>query len=220
VSVVAIDGPAGAGKSTVARRVAEALGFSYLDTGAMYRAVALVALERGVPLDDAKALARLVKETAVETAGDRTTVDGRDVSARIRDADVTAAASLVAAHRAVREALVGRQRKLAQERDIVMEGRDIATAVAPDATVKVFLSASLEERARRRLAQLGRPNDSGALAELRASLASRDRADADREASPFAKAQGAIEIDSTHKSIHEVVREIVEAARGALHGDG
>ncbi|MGH2737087.1 MAG: (d)CMP kinase [Actinomycetota bacterium] len=219
MSVVAIDGPAGAGKSTVARRVAGELGFAYLDTGAMYRAVALGALEREVPLEDAERLADLVSHVFVEEGSERICLDGRDVSDRIRENDVTAAVSKVAAHPEVRTALVERQRKLAGEEDVVMEGRDIATTVAPDAAVKIFLSASLEERARRRLRQLDRSESDVTLAELGDALAARDRADAGRSVSPFAKAPDAIEIDSTNRDIEEVVRDIVAAARGRLRGD-
>ncbi len=150
--VIAIDGPAGAGKSTVARGVAAALGFTYLDSGAMYRCVALAALERGVDLDDGEALGELASGLEIELDGGSVRLDGRDVSEAIREPEVSAAASRVSVHPAVREAMVARQRELIESGRYVAEGRDIGTVVSPDAPLKVFLTASEEERARRRAA--------------------------------------------------------------------
>lgn len=208
MTVVALDGPAGAGKSTVARLVARELGWQYLDTGAMYRAVALEALRAGVPLDDGLRLGRLAAGAEITPSPDSIQVRGEDVSDRIREADVTAAVSQVAAHEEVRQVLRDLQRVLASSGDVVMEGRDIATAVAPDAEVKIFMTADLEERARRRWGQAG-----GEYEVLREQIAARDEEDSTREASPLAKAPGALELDTTDLSLEEVVAKIVAAVR-------
>jgi len=196
--IVAIDGPAGAGKSTVARAVARALGFTYLDSGAMYRAVALAAL-RGK--DDVDAL-------DIELGNGHVVLDGEDVTGEIRTPDVSAKASEVAARPDVRRALVDKQRELMASGDWVAEGRDIGTVVAPDAELKVFLTASPEERARRRAAELGLPVEQ-VLAEQR----DRDERDTTREHSPLAVADGAVELDTTGLSIDEVVQRIADLAR-------
>jgi cytidylate kinase len=194
--LIAIDGPAGAGKSTVARAVADALGFTYLDTGAMYRCVALAEL-RGA----ADPLA-----CAIGLDG-RVTLDGEDVSAAVRAPEVGARASEVAARPEVRAALVERQRALIAAGDYVAEGRDIGTVVAPDAELKVFLTASAQERARRRAAQTG-ADDAVVLREQ----ALRDERDATREHSPLAAAADAVALDTTGLEIDEVVRRIVDLA--------
>jgi len=196
--IVAIDGPAGAGKSTVARAVARALGYTYLDSGAMYRAVALAAL-RGK--DDVDAL-------DIELGNGHVVLDGEDVTGEIRTPDVSAKASEVAARPDVRRALVDKQRELMASGDWVAEGRDIGTVVAPDAELKVFLTASPEERARRRAAELGLPVEQ-VLAEQR----DRDERDTTREHSPLAVADGAVELDTTGLSIDEVVQRIADLAR-------
>ena len=194
--IVAIDGPAGAGKSTVARGVARALGFTYLDSGAMYRCVALAVLERGgEPADVARAI-------DVEV-GERVLLDGRDVTEAIRTPEVSEAASRVAADPGVREALVEKQRELIASGDWVAEGRDIGTVVAPGAEVKVFLTASGEERARRRAAELGADPDT-----VLAEQALRDERDRTREHSPLEPAPGAVELDTTGLSVDEVVERI------------
>jgi CMP/dCMP kinase len=208
MSAVAIDGPAGAGKSTVARRVAARLGYTYVDTGAMYRALALAALEREV--EDASDLAELARTLDLRAEGSTVTLDGVDVTERIRGADVTERVSLVAAEPDVRFALVARQQEAARRQDVVMEGRDIGSAVLPDAEVKVFLTASLEERARRRAAETGVPED-----QVMRSIEARDRADSRRAASPLVRAADAVEIDTTGRTIDEVVDEIVELARAS-----
>ncbi|HEV2061583.1 MAG TPA: (d)CMP kinase [Solirubrobacteraceae bacterium] len=193
--VIAIDGPAGAGKSTVARAVADALGFTYLDTGAMYRAVALARL-RGQPAAD------------VAFLDGRITLNGEDVSGQIRTLEVSEESSRVAAERAVREAMVARQRELLREGDWVAEGRDIGSVVKPDAEVKVYLTADPGERAIRRAKQIGADPQEV----LRDQLA-RDERDRTRAASPLVKADGAQEIDTTGLAIEEVVARIVELAR-------
>lgn len=203
MTVVAIDGPAGAGKSSVARGVAAELGFTYLDTGAMYRSVALAAAERGVePAGVAGAL-------KIEPLGGRVVVDGVDVTARIRAPEVSEAASRAAADPAVRRAVVQQQRRLLETGDWVAEGRDIGTVVAPDAEVKVFLTADPEERARRRAAELGIDP-----ARVLAEQAIRDERDRTREHSPLEPAVGAVVVDSTHMTLAEVVRHIAGLVRG------
>ena len=197
--VIAIDGPAGAGKSTVARAAAERLGFTYLDTGAMYRAVAWRAGDGGDPAAIARA-ARL-------GLGERVTLDGEDVTERIREPWVSEAASRVSADPAVREALVEQQRRILSEGDWVAEGRDIGTVVAPEAEVKVFLTADPAERARRRAEELG----SDVEVVLR-EQAMRDERDRSREVGPLAPAPVAVPVDTTSLSLDQVVEQIVTLA--------
>jgi len=195
--VVAIDGPAGAGKSTVARAVADALGFTYLDSGAMYRCVGLVARERGRPP------AEVAPQLQIEL-GERVRCDGRDVTEAIRTPEASEAASQVAADPAVRKAVVAQQRRLVASGDWVAEGRDIGTVVAPDAAVKVFLTASAQERARRRAAQLGAD-----VATVLQEQALRDERDTTREHSPLAAAPDAVQLDTTGLAQDEVVARVV-----------
>jgi CMP/dCMP kinase len=216
VIVIAIDGPAGAGKSTVARAVAHRMGFEFLDTGAMYRAVALAALERGIDLDDSDALTALVDEVAIDLQGDVVTLNGRDVSQVIRGPNVTSAVSKVAAVKGVRTAMAALQRARAAAGSVVIEGRDIGSAVVPAADIKIFLTASVEERARRRARQLGLATDETSLRELARTIQDRDRADAERKASPMVMANDAVEVDSTGKDIDEIVDEIARAARRVI----
>jgi CMP/dCMP kinase len=213
MTTVAIDGPAGAGKSSVARAIATTLGFRYLDTGAMYRGVALAALDRGVDLDDEVALAALLRDIALEVDGERVILDGRDVSTEIRRPDVTTGAARAARHVAVRAALAAAQRALARGGDVVMEGRDIGSEVLPDADVKIYLTAALDERALRRARQSTTPLSEDQLEVLRADLARRDESDRTRAVSPLVKAPDAIVIDSTGLSQDEVVASIVAAVR-------
>jgi len=198
--VIAIDGPAGAGKSSVARAVASELGFTYLDSGAMYRSVALAALEQdALP-------AEVATRIRVEV-GERILLDGRDVTEAIRTAGVSEAASRAAADPAVRAALVTQQRRLLEHGDWVAEGRDIGTVVAPDAEVKVFLTASPEERARRRAAELGADPD-----EVLAEQALRDERDTTRSHSPLEPASGAVVLDTSDLTLPEVVQRVVGLA--------
>ena len=194
--VIAIDGPAGAGKSTVARAVAERLGFTYLDTGAMYRAVALAAAGRE---DDAAAVA----ERADIRVGDRVLLDGRDVTDEIRSAEASAGASRVAADPGVRAALVRMQQAIVREGDWVAEGRDIGSVVAPDAAVKVFLTATPEERARRRAAQSGAD-----LEQVQREQRERDERDASAERTVLEPAVDAVPVDTTGLTLDEVVGQI------------
>lgn len=216
MSVVAIDGPAGAGKSTVARAVAHRLGFEFLDTGAMYRAIALAALEKGIDLEDDAALTALVDEVDIDLRGDVVTLNGRDVSKVIRGPDVTAAVSRVAAVEGVRRAMAAMQRARANAGNVVIEGRDIGSAVVPAADIKIFLTASKEVRALRRARQLGLATDESSLQELARTIEDRDRADAERKASPFVKANDAVVVDSTGKDIDTIVDEIAKAARRVI----
>jgi CMP/dCMP kinase len=201
MTVVAIDGPAGAGKSSVARAVARELGFTYLDSGAMYRAVALVALERG------EAPAAVAPGLRIDLGG-RVRVDGRDVSDAIRTAQVSQAASVAAAEPVVRDAMVAEQRRLLATGNWVAEGRDIGTVVAPGAEVKVFLTASPQARAQRRAAELG-----GDAATVLAEQTIRDQRDESREHSPLVAAADAETIDTTDLTLDEVVARIVALAR-------
>ena len=212
MNVIAIDGPAGAGKSTIARAVADRLGFEYLDTGAMYRAVALAALESGTDLEDADALTALTESVDIDHRGDVVKLNGRDVSEVIRGPEVTAAVSKVAAVDGVRRAMAKMQRARADAGNLVMEGRDIGSAIVPAADVKIFLTASKEERARRRALQLGLATDEESLKELSQSIEDRDRSDSERKASPFVKATDAVVVDSTGKDVETVVDEIASAA--------
>lgn len=209
--VVAIDGPAGAGKSTIARAVAAALAVPFLDTGAMYRAVTWAMLDADLSVEDEAALGELAETIDLRINGEVVTVDGHDVSAAIRSEVVTENVSSVSAVKAVRDVLQQRQRQWAfAAGGGVMEGRDIGTVVFPDATVKIFLTASLEERARRRADENG-----GDLAELIADMAARDHADSTRDIAPLTRADDAVEVDSTEMTLDEVANAIVELARGA-----
>jgi cytidylate kinase len=205
--VIAIDGPAGAGKSTVARAVARALGIAYLDSGAMYRSAALAALRSGASLDDGAALGHLVRGLSMTVADGRVSLDGEDVTEAIRTPDVSAAASRVSVHTEVREAMVQRQRALIAAGDYVAEGRDIGTVVSPDATLKVFLTASDAERARRRAAETGEP-----VADVQAAQSLRDARDRGREHGALRPADDAVEIDTTGLSPDEVAARIADLA--------
>lgn len=217
--IIAIDGPAGAGKSTTARRVAERLGYVYVDTGAMYRAVTLAALEAGIDLTDA-ALAELMPGLDIKLErrddGLHTFLNGRDVTIAIRTPDVTANVSAVSAMPSVRRALVAKQRALAGEVGVVMDGRDIGTVVFPHADVKVFLIASLDERVRRRLADAAVTGTNVSETELREQIARRDTLDSTRADSPLTKAADAIEVDTTSLTIDEQVERILRLADQAL----
>lgn len=206
--IVAIDGPSGAGKGTIARRVAERLGLRHVDTGAMYRAVAWLALRAGVALDDADALGELARSADLQLEGLRVTANGHDVSAAIRQPDIDVAAALVARVPAVREVLVARQRELGDGQGVVMEGRDIGTVVFPTAQVKVFLDAAPDERARRR-ARDQADAVKGDTARVASALEERDRVDRTRTSSPLVKAEGAVFIDTTQLSIDEVVAKVL-----------
>ncbi len=221
--VVAIDGPAGSGKSTVAKAVADRAGFTYIDTGAMYRAAAYRAMKAGLsPSQDDEAIAALAAELDFEfrtvDGEPKLFVDGEDVSVVIRTPQVSQLSSPVSAIPAVREHLVAAQRRMAERIPVVMEGRDIGTVVFPDAAVKVFLTASAEERARRRYQQRLERGEEASYEEILAAQLERDRRDCSRAVAPLRKAEDAIEIDSDGLTADEVVAEVMKllAARGVV----
>jgi cytidylate kinase len=217
--VVAIDGPSGSGKSTVARGVAAGLGLPVLDTGAMYRAVTLAALETGTALDDPESCAEIARRSKIDVEKGVTTLDERDVSAEIRAPDVTAAVSVVSAHPAVRAVLVEHQREwVAAHGGGVVEGRDIGTVVFPDAPVKVFLVASDDERARRRQRDEAAADRVVPIDDVKAALERRDRIDRLRAASPLRIADDATVIDTTGYDVDTVVDDIVTRARAVEAG--
>jgi CMP/dCMP kinase len=204
VRVIAIDGPAGAGKSTVARALAARLGLEYLDTGAMYRAVTFAAMRRNVDTTDIDAVADLARRVDLDIGERGVFVDGVDATAAVRTPEVTSAVSAVAANSGVRAELVRRQRDWAKQRDGgVLEGRDIGSVVFPDAELKLFLTASPRVRAERRVAEAG-----GDVDEIEASIAFRDNYDSTRDDSPLTEADGSIVVDTTGLSIDEVLRRI------------
>ena len=221
---IAIDGPAGSGKSTVARRVAATLGYIYLDSGAMYRALALKALERRVRLDDEAALEALARETHIvlkpatpeqEAAGlkNRVFLDGREATEEIRKAEVAQAASRLATIAGVREVLVSEQQRAGEGGGVVMEGRDIGTVVFPRAELKIFLDASPETRAQRRWKEHQEKGDSVTLLEVLQEVRERDRRDRERKVSPLVRAKDAMLLDNTAMGIEETARLIVFLAR-------
>ena len=218
--VVAIDGPAGAGKSTTARLVAERLGFLYLDTGAMYRALTWKALATGMALEDGEALTRLAESFRLDvrqtSSGGSFQVDGVDVTARIRSPEISRAVPEVARVPGVRHALVELQRRIGTQGPIVAEGRDIGTVVFPAAQVKVFLEATLEERARRRREELLAKGLEQPLEELVEEIRARDAIDSEREASPLVKAADAFVLDTTGLSVEAQVEEVLRAVRVVL----
>src|SRR5215470_19890336 len=221
---ITIDGPAGSGKSSVARRVASLLGYSYLDSGAMYRALALKALERRVALNDAARLEALAKETHIELkpptaemeaggAKNRVFLDGREVTIEIRTAEVAQAASLLATIAAVRRVLVAEQQRAGAGGGVVMEGRDIGTVVFPRAELKIFLDASPEVRAERRWKEHQEKGDSVTLLEVLQEVRERDKRDRERKVSPLVRANDAMLLDNTAMGIEETARLIVFLAR-------
>lgn len=218
--IIAIDGPAGSGKSTIAARLARKLGYVNLESGAMYRALALKAMEQNIVLADADAVRQLAENTTIQLEpqgdGNRVLLDGRDVSQRIRQPDVTTAASRVSTHPPVRRVLVARQRELGADGGVVMEGRDIGTAVFPHADVKIFLDADPVVRAERRVLQNG---DASAdeRQRVQAEIAARDERDRTRVASPLVPAPDAVILDTTHKNIDQVIAAVENIVMQRLH---
>lgn len=207
--IIAIDGPSGAGKGTVARAVASALDYRYVDTGAMYRAVGWKAMQTGVPLDDEAAVRRVAEDARVDVSSMRVVIDGVDVTREIRTPTIDRAAASVARLPSVRAALVARQRELGKDGGVVMEGRDIGTVVFPAADVKIYLDASAEERARRRATDTAHSGGPAAVSEVATLLTERDRLDSTRTVSPLYAAPDAVVVDTTGKSIPEVVADVM-----------
>lgn len=220
--VIAIDGPAASGKTTTAALVAERLGYLFVDTGAMYRALALKSIRLGLEAADAAALEALARRTEIALRPDgrraRVLLDGENVTGEIRRSDVSDRASRIAEHPGVRERMVELQRALGAAGGVVMEGRDIGTVVFPEADVKVFLVASVEERARRRRGDIAAKGRAPPLEAVRGEIEMRDRRDAGRAASPLRRAEGAIEIDTTSLSIEDQVEAVLRVAEQAGRG--
>ncbi len=217
--VIAIDGPAGAGKSTIASRLARRLGYVNIESGAMYRALALKALEAGVPVEDEAALVKLAERSRIELSpvadGNRVLLDGRDVSERIRQTEVTEAASRLSVHPQVRVWMVDRQREMGVGGGVVMEGRDIGTKVFPDAEVKIFLDAAPHIRAERRLQQR-QPASAEQAKAITDEMQERDRRDSTRAASPLVPACDAVILDSSGLTIDQVVEQAMEIVQGKM----
>ena len=217
--VIAIDGPSGAGKGTVARAIAARLGYRHVDTGAMYRAIAWLALARRVPLDDQAGVSGLASTAQIDLSGGLVTVDGHDVTHAIRTPEIDRGAAAVARIPGVRSALVDRQRALGASGGIVMEGRDIGTVVFPAADVKIYLDADPAERARRRAHDPAHAGSAAALPDVASAMAYRDRLDTTRAASPLAVADDAVRIDTTGLDVEKVVARVLEVVeRGQGQG--
>lgn len=213
---IAIDGPAAAGKSTIAKKTAELLGYTYVDTGAMYRAITYKAIQMNIDLQDGENLTKLLQETSIELKpspeGQLVFLDNQEVTEEIRSKEVTGSVSIVAAHANLRKEMVLRQVEMGKHGGIVMDGRDIGTHVLTNAELKVFMSASVEERARRRFIENAKRGINTSLEELMAEIALRDKLDSEREASPLIQADDAIFIDTTSLSIEEVSEKIMKLA--------
>jgi cytidylate kinase len=208
--IIAIDGPSGAGKGTVARTVSQALGYRHVDTGAMYRAVGWKALHDGVPLDNEEAVAALARAADIIVEGGVVSIDGHDVTSAIRTPEIDGAATAVARLPHVREILVARQRQMAEQGGVVMEGRDIGTVVFPNADVKIYLDASPEERARRRANDAAHTGSKAGQAAVAEAIQARDKSDTTRTVSPLTVAPDAIHIDTTHMPIDRVVSTVMD----------
>lgn len=215
--VVTVDGPAGAGKSSASRGLAARLGFAYVDTGAMYRAIGVLARERGIALEDDAGLERLIASVRIDAAGERTVVDGIDLSGAVRAGDAGELASRVSTRPIVRERLVALQRRYGEHGDVVMEGRDIGTVVFPEAGLKVYLTASPEQRARRRADELAARGEVADARQLAGDIARRDRRDSERAHSPLRPAVDAIVLDTSAMDLASVVTRLEGLARARFH---
>jgi len=214
--IIAIDGPSGAGKGTVARAIAHELGYRHVDSGAMYRAVGWKAIRDGVPLDDEAALAELAERSRIDVTSTQVTIDGVDVTRAIRTPEIDRAAAAVARLARVRAVLVDCQRQIGADGAIVMEGRDIGTVVFPRADVKVYLDAAPEERARRRANDPAHSGVPAAISEVASLLTERDELDRTRTASPLYAANDAVVVDTTGKSVQQVVEEVLAVIRAKV----
>lgn len=214
--IIAIDGPSGAGKGTISRAIAEALGYRHVDTGAMYRAVGWKAAYDGIPLDDEAAVSALARAATILVEGGVVAIDGHDVTRAIRTPEIDRAATAVARLPKVREVLVGRQRALGAGGGVVMEGRDIGTVVFPDADVKIYLDASAEERARRRASDAAHSGSQTGQAAVAEAIQARDTADTTRAVSPLSIAPDAIHIDTTGMPIERVVDRVLRLVKAKL----
>ena len=217
---IALDGPAAAGKSTIAKIVAERLGYVYIDTGAMYRAITLKALKKGIDLSSNEEAGKLLLDTDIDlqpsTNGQLVFLDKKNVTEDIRSQDVTKSVSEMAAHELVRQRMVELQQQLAEGRGVVMDGRDIGTHVLPDAALKVFMSATVEERARRRYEENKKRGINTPLADLQKEIAERDKMDSEREFAPLRQAEDALFLDTTSLTIQEAAAEILKLAEERL----
>lgn len=220
---IAIDGPAGAGKSTVAKEVAKRLGIHYLDTGAMYRAMAVAVLEQGIDICEHEKVQQALEKIEISVVytqkGQRVLANGVDLTDKIRTPQATKGSSDIAVIPAVRLALVEIQRDVAKRYDIIMDGRDIGTYVLPKAKAKFFITASVQERAKRRYLELKAGGQERPIKQLEAEIAARDKTDSEREFAPLRQAEDAILVDTTHMGIEEVVRFVVKKAREAYPND-
>ena len=217
--IIAIDGPSGAGKGTLARAVAKALAYDHVDTGAMYRAVAWKAVHDGVSLDDDAQVASLAERAVLDSGHGRVVIDGHDVTREIRTPEIDRAAASVARLPRVRQVLVARQRKLGEHRGVVMEGRDIGSVVFPDADVKVYLDASAEERARRRAHDQAHTGGREAtLAGVQSDLQARDKSDSERAIAPLTMPRDAVYIDTTGMSVDDVVQRVMAIVEERVQG--
>lgn len=215
---IAIDGPAGAGKSTIARRASEELGFLYVDTGAMYRAVALYMIQNKIPADDQAAVAEACRDADIslryEGGAQQVYLNGKNVSGLIRSAEVSRNTSVISGYPEVRAKLLGLQRETAAAHDVVMDGRDIGTSILPDAQLKIYLTASVHTRALRRFEELKEKGTDCSLPEIEKEIEERDYRDMHRQAAPLKRAEDAVLIDSSDLTIEEVTQKVVGLARG------
>ncbi len=208
--IIAIDGPAGSGKSTISKEIAKELGIVYLDTGAMYRIFTLKLLKEGVSFEDRKRIGELLNNLDINIECDKFYLDGKDVSEEIRKPDVSENVSRVSAIGEIREKMVELQREFSKSKNIILDGRDIGTVVFPEADLKIFLVADANERARRRYNELKEKEENISLETIYENILKRDRMDSDREVAPLKKAKDAIEVDTTDKNIDEVKKEILD----------